>query len=79
MVLEQQRNISMQAPVYRQSLDPRAAYLQAEMRTSKTPDSPHDDSPDEQCKAHVKGQYHELEKNHGRFEAAQYQHASPCV
>ena len=58
----QQRNISMQALVYRQSLDLSAAYLHPEMRTSITPDSPHDDGPDEQCQAHVQGQCREKVK-----------------
>ena len=58
----QQRNISMQALVYRQSLDLSAAYLHPEMRTSITPDSPRDDGPDKQCQAHDEGQYCAKEK-----------------
>ena len=42
--------------VDRQSLDPSAAYLHPEMRTSISSDSPHDDGPDEQCQAHDEGQ-----------------------
>ena len=43
----------MQTRVYRQSLDPSVAYLQSEMRTSITPDSPHDNRHDEQRETHV--------------------------
>ena len=59
MVVEEQRNISMQAPVCTQSLDLSAAYLHSVIQTSITPDSPHDDGPDEQCQAHVEGQCRE--------------------
>ena len=52
--------------VDRQSLDLSAAYLHAEMRTSITPDSPHDDGREEQCRAHVEGQYREKEKKKKR-------------
>ena len=51
-----------QRSVHRLSLGLSAAYLQTGIQTSISPDSPHDDGPDEQCQAHVEGQCREKEE-----------------
>ena len=79
MVGEQQRNMSQQAPVQRPSLGDDAAYLLAEMPTSISSDSPHDDGFDKQKNTHIRGQYRENHQNHDGSAAAQYDPASPCA
>jgi hypothetical protein len=57
--------------VYRLSLGGGAAYLHAEMQTSIASDSPHDNGPDEQCQAQVKGQCREKRRKNT---SGQHQH-----
>jgi hypothetical protein len=48
-----------QHSVDRLSLGSGAAYLHSGIQNSISSDSPHDNGPDEQCQAHVEGQYRE--------------------
>ena len=57
MMGQQQRNMSLQAPVQRPSPGNHAAYLHTEMPTSTSTGSRHDDGSDEQQNTHVRGQY----------------------
>ena len=50
MMGEQQRNMTLQAPVQRPSPGDHAAYLHPEMPTSISSERPHDDGSDEQCR-----------------------------
>ena len=79
MMGQQQRNMGLQAPVQRPSPGDHAAYLHAEMPTSISLDSPHDNTHDEQQKTQVRGQYRENHQNHDVQAAAQYEPASPCA
>jgi hypothetical protein len=56
---DQHQHKMSQRSVDRLSLGVGAAYLQTGIQNSKASESPHDDGPDEQCQAHVEGQYRE--------------------
>ena len=60
-----------QRSVDRLSLGVGAAYLHAGIQNSKASESPHDDGPDEQCQAQVKGQCRE---NRRKNTSDQHQH-----
>ena len=64
MMGEQQRNMSLQAPVQKLSLGDDVAYLPTEMPTSISTERPHDDDLDEQQITHVRDQYRENHQNH---------------
>ena len=64
MMGQQQRNMTLQAPVQRPSPGDHAAYLPTEMPTTISSDNPHDNRHDEQKRMHVRDQYREKNQNH---------------